>query len=130
MIKETADLDVRFAERSKDSRTMRTPLRSKADHQLKIDAMLDGRLAQYDGRPIRQFMSATGMTPVDAYPVTDGRVFVFRIAPVYMTLPATNVTPAVTRTAQCELLVRTTNETWASGADAWIIRGTQRRRLQ
>ncbi|MGO7986817.1 hypothetical protein [Rhizobium leguminosarum] len=109
---------------------MRTPLRSKADHQLKIDAMLDGRLAQYDGRPIRQFMSATGMTPVDAYPVTDGQVFVFRIASVYMTLPATNVTPAVTRTAQCELLVRTTNETWASGADAWIIRGTQQRRLQ
>jgi len=97
-----------------------------AEHQAQIDAMLDGRLAQYNGRPISQFMTTTGMTPEDAYSVSDGRVFVFRTAPVYMTLPATNVTPAVTRSAQCQLLVRTTNESKAPSADAWIIRGTER----
>ncbi|QWW67952.1 hypothetical protein [Rhizobium sp. WYJ-E13] len=97
-----------------------------AEHQAQIDAMLDGRLAQYNGQSISQFMTGTGMTPEDAYPVSDGRVFVFRTAPVYMTLPATNVTPAITRSAQCQLLVRTTNDSKASGADAWIVRGTQR----
>ena len=97
-----------------------------AEQQAQTDAMLDGRLSQYNGRPISQFMTATGMTPQDAYPVSDGRVFVFRTSPVYMTLPATNVTPAVTRSAQCQLLVHTTNESKASGADAWIIRGTER----
>ncbi|ACI57405.1 hypothetical protein Rleg2_4143 [Rhizobium leguminosarum bv. trifolii WSM2304] len=99
---------------------------SGAEHQAQIDAMLDGRLAQYNGRPISEFMAATGMTPVDAYPVSEGRVFIFKTAPVYMTLPATNVTPAVTRAAQCQLLVRTTNESKSSGADAWIVRGTER----
>jgi hypothetical protein len=99
---------------------------SAAEQQAQSDAMLDARLAQYNGRPISQFMSATGMTPEDAYPVSDGRIFVFRTAPVYMTLPATNVTPAITRSAQCQLLVRTTNDSRASGSDAWIIRGTER----
>jgi hypothetical protein len=99
-----------------------------AEQQAQVDALLDARLEQYNGRPISQFMTATGIVPEDAYPVTGGRVFVFRTSPVYMTLPATNVTPAITRSAQCQLLVRTTNESKASGADAWIIRGTERSR--
>lgn len=59
-------------------------------------------------------------------PVNNGRVFVFRTDPVYLTLPATNVTPAITRSAQCQMLVRAENATKASTADSWIIMGTER----
>jgi hypothetical protein len=66
------------------------------------------------------------MLPVSAYPVSYGRVFVFRTDPVYLTLPATDLTPAVTRSSQCQLLVRAVNDGKTGTADNWIIKETER----
>jgi hypothetical protein len=96
------------------------------DQRGRVNADLDARLTAYNGASIADFIARTGMTPADAYPVSDGKVFVFRTDPVYVTLPATTVTPAVTRSSQCRLLIRAVNRTGAAGADQWIIKGTQR----
>ncbi|SES38154.1 hypothetical protein [Rhizobium sp. NFR03] len=96
------------------------------DDQAHANAVLDAKLNGYSGSTIAEFTAQTGMLPADAYPVSGGRVFVFRTAPVYMTLPATQVTPAITRPAQCQLLVQA-QPTGAGGtADSWRIVGTQR----
>jgi hypothetical protein len=99
---------------------------TNAEHQAALESDLSARLERYNGASVAEFMSRTGMAPVDAYPVSEGRVFVFRTDPVYMTLPATSVTPAVTRSAQCQLLIRATNERKIGIADNWFIKGTQR----
>ena len=97
-----------------------------AEHQAAIESGISARLELYNGRSMAEFMSRTGMTPVDAYPVSEGRVFIFRTDPVYMTLPATNATPAITRSAQCQLLIRAVNEAKVGTADNWMIKGTER----
>ncbi|MDM9629762.1 hypothetical protein QTL95_28160 [Rhizobium sp. S152] len=91
-----------------------------------MNADLSARLERYNGLSIAEFQARTGMLPVDAYPVSEGRVFVFRMPPVYVTLPATNVTPAITRSSQCQLLIRAVNEAKIATADHWLIRGTER----
>lgn len=90
------------------------------------NANLSTRLEQYNGASMREFIERTGLTPVSAYPVSEGRVFVFKTAPVYITLPATNVTPAVTRSNQCQLLIRAVHKGGSEAADNWKIMGTQR----
>lgn len=97
-----------------------------AEHQAAIESGLSAGLERYNGLSLGEFQARTGMLPVDAYPAWEGRVFVFRTEPAYLTLPATNVTPAITRTAQCQLLIRAVNERKASTADAWTIKGTER----
>ncbi|MBY2913960.1 hypothetical protein HF206_07475 [Rhizobium leguminosarum] len=96
------------------------------EHQSAINANVSARLTQYNGVSLAEFQSRTGMLPIDAYPVSEGRVFVFRTAPVYMTLPATNVTPMITRAAQCQLLIRAVHKGGTGSADNWIIKGTER----
>ncbi|WHO77448.1 hypothetical protein [Rhizobium leguminosarum] len=94
------------------------------DRQLAIDAGMNARLERYNGVSMAEFQSRTGMLPIDAYPVSEGRVFVFRTVPVCMTLPATNVTPMITRAALCQLLIRAAHKGGAGTADKWIIKGT------
>lgn len=98
-----------------------------AEHaQARIDADLDARLSGYNGMTIADFQSRTGMLAEDAYPVNGGRVFVFRTAPVFTTLPATHVTPAITQAHRCQLLLHTVATSLAGTADSWQIVGTQR----
>jgi hypothetical protein len=66
------------------------------------------------------------MLTADAYPVSEGRAFIFRTRSVYLTLPATNVTQAITHTAQCQLLICSVNEAKVAATDHWIIKGTER----
>jgi hypothetical protein len=87
---------------------------------------LSARLEGYTGVTIADFIARTGMTPTDAYPVSQGKVFIFRTDPVYVTLPATNLTPAITRSSRCQLLIRAVNRAGTAGADQWIIEGTER----
>src|SRR5690349_17165749 len=95
-------------------------------HQADVNAGLDARLSAYHGSTIADFTARTGMLPIDAYDISGGRVFVFRTDPVYFTLPATHVTPAVTRSAQCQLLLRAEPNGAGGAADGWRIAGTQR----
>jgi len=97
-----------------------------AKHQAAIDADRSARLEAYNGQSIADFQARTGMLPMSAYPVSEGRVFVYRTNPVYLTLPATNVTLAVTRTVQCQVLIWAVNRSQVSGADRWVMRGTER----
>lgn len=94
--------------------------------QARLKADLDARLLAYNGATIADFIARTGMMPSSAYAVADGRVFVFQTAFVFVTLPATNVTPAVTRSSQCQLLVQAVPNGSGSTADNWKIVGTQR----
>jgi hypothetical protein len=87
---------------------------------------LNARLAAYNGVTMAEFQARTGMLPVNAYPIKNGRVFVFQTSPVYVTLPATAHTPAVTSSAHCQLLVQTVPIDRGSTADSWKIVGTQR----
>lgn len=95
-------------------------------YQRDVDANLDTRLRSYHGATVAEFQARTGMLAEDAYPTKSGRVFVFRTAPVYMTLPATAVTPAVTNAAQCQLLVGAKRISEGSTADDWQIIETRR----
>lgn len=99
---------------------------STADYQAQIDASLNARLRAYHGSTMAEFMARTNLTPVDAYPVTGGKVFVIQGEPVHLTLPATQFTPAVTRSAACKLLVRTAMTGAGRIADDWKIVGTSR----
>jgi len=94
-------------------------------YRAEINRGLDARLSAYRGATVEQFTARTGMVPINAYPAIDSRVFVFERPPIYLTLPATNVTPAVTRSAACQLLVRTVNSGAGGTADDWKIVGTQ-----
>jgi len=96
------------------------------EYQAGIDASLNARLEANNGKSMAEFMGRTGMLPLSTYDVSEGRVFVFRTDPVYMTLPATHVTPAITRSAQCQLLVRAVPVGSGQGADNWKIVGTER----
>jgi hypothetical protein len=99
-----------------------------ANQQAQVNASLDQRLTAYNGATMADFMGKTGMMPSDYYPVSEGRVFIFQGSPIYMTLPATAVTPAVTRSSACQLLIRAVRIGPAGGvgADNWKIMGTQR----
>lgn len=96
------------------------------EYQARLNTDLDARLSAYNGATIAEFIARTGMVPTSAYAVANGRVFVFQTAPVFMTLPATNVTPAVTRSAHCQVLVQTVPTGSGGTADNWKITGTQR----
>jgi len=99
---------------------------SGAEYQADMNASLNARLEAYNGKSMAEFMGRTGMLPLSTYDVSEGRVFVFRTDPVYMSLPATHVTPAVTRSAQCQLLIRAVPVGTGQGADSWKIMGTER----
>ena len=93
-------------------------------YQAEVNASLDDRLNA--GQTMAGFMSNTSMMPSTYYPVSEGRVFVFQGPSVYMTLPATSVTPAVTRSSACQLLIRAVPNGAGGNADGWTIKGTQR----
>lgn len=97
-------------------------------YQAQVNASLDQRLTAYNGATMAEFMSRTGMLPTDAYPVGDSKVFVFAGPTTFLTLPATNVTPAVTRSTACRLMIRAVHIGGQNGggADNWKIVGTQR----
>lgn len=99
---------------------------TNAEYQAAVDHDLDARLARFNGSTMSAFMAQTGLTPVGAYPVGSGRVFVIDGPPVHVTLAATYVTPAVTRTSACRLLVTTAHAGGGKTADDWEIVGIQR----
>lgn len=99
---------------------------TNAEYQANVNASLDARLEDYTGKSMAEFIGRTGMQPESSYDVSEGRVFVFKTSPVYMTLPATNVTPAVTTSSQCQLLIRAIRTSLQQVADSWKIMGTQR----
>ncbi|WP_018240571.1 hypothetical protein [Ensifer sp. BR816] len=99
---------------------------TNAEHQAAVEQDLDVRLARLNGYTMTQFIAQTGMTPVNAYPVGSGRVFVVDGPPVYVTLFATHVMPAVTRSSACRLLVATAHAGGGSSTDDWEIIGIQR----
>lgn len=99
---------------------------TNAEYQSAVDHDLDARLARFNGSPISAFMAQTGLTPVGAYRVGSGRVFVIDGPPVHVTLAATHVTPAVTRTSACRLLVTAAHAGGGNTADDWEIVGIQR----
>lgn len=68
-----------------------------------------------------EFSARTGLLPSDAYPIAAGRVFVIEGPPIFVTLPATSVTPAVTRGAACRLLVSTEQIGTTRTADDWRV---------
>ncbi len=103
-----------------------TGCQTNEEYQARVNANLDARLSAFNGATIADFIARTGTVPSSAYAVADGRVFVFQTAPVFMTLPATNVTPAVTRSAQCQVLVQTVPNGSSGTADNWKIVGAQR----
>lgn len=70
-----------------------------------------------------EFSARTGPLPSDAYPIAAGRVFVIEGPPIFVTLPATHITPAVTRGAACRLLVSTEQIGTTRTADDWRIGG-------
>lgn len=99
---------------------------TNAEFQAAVDHDLDARLARFNGSTMAEFITQTGLTPTNAYPVGGGRVFVVDGRSIHVTLPATHVTPAVTRSAACRLLVTTAHVGNGSTADDWEIVGTQR----
>jgi hypothetical protein len=90
------------------------------------NAGLDTRLSAYEKKSIAQFIGKTGMTPIDFYPVLNGRVFVFQGRTTVMTLPATAVTPQISNAYACRLLVKTVASGQRGTADDWKIIGTSR----
>lgn len=91
-----------------------------------VEDARSARLAAFNGATLAQFSAATGLTPVDMYPIEGGRVFVFDGPTVVSTLPATQWTPAISRTSGCRLLVATRPNGASGTADSWIITGTTR----
>lgn len=99
---------------------------TNAEYQAAVDHDLDASLARFNGSTMAEFIAQTNLMPVNAYPLGSGRVFVVDGPPVYVTLPATHVTPAVTRSSACRLLVTTAHAGSGSTADDWEIVGIQR----
>lgn len=97
------------------------------EYQVKVDASLDQRLAAYHGRTMADFIARTGLVPTDYYPASDGRVFIVQMTPVVLTLPATNVTPAIYRADACQLMLETERVGDGATADNWRVTGTTRR---
>lgn len=97
------------------------------EYQAQVDAGLDQRLAAYHGRTMADFIARTGLAPSDYYPVSSGRVFIVQMTPVVVTLPATNVTPAISRADACRLMLETERIGDGATADDWRITGTTRR---
>lgn len=88
-----------------------------------IDGDFDSRLARFNGSTMATFSAQTGLLPSNAYPIASGRVFVIDGTPVYVTLPATHVTPAVTRSSACRLMITTSQVGETRTADDWQIVG-------
>ncbi|WP_234840482.1 hypothetical protein [Sinorhizobium meliloti] len=103
-----------------------TSCQTNAEYQAAVDQDLDARLARFNGSTMSAFMVQSGLTPVGAYPVGSGRVFVIDGPQIHVTLAATHVTPAVTRTSACRLLVTTAHAGGENTADDWEIVGIQR----
>ncbi|SEH79348.1 hypothetical protein SAMN05216228_100863 [Rhizobium tibeticum] len=99
---------------------------TNAEYQSQLNANLDARLSAYHGTTLAEFIARTGLVPVNAYPVAGGKVFVIEGAPVYVTLPATQVTPGITRASACQLLIRAALTGPGGTADDWKIVGTSR----
>lgn len=92
-----------------------------AEYEAAVSRDLDTRLATYRGSTMAEFSARTGLLPSDAYPIAAGRVFVIEGLPIFTTLPATSVTPAITRSAACRLLVSTEQIGTTRTADDWKI---------
>lgn len=103
-----------------------TSCQTNAEYQAAVDGDLDASLARFNGVTMTEFIAQTGLVPVNAYPVGSGRVFVVDGPPAYVTLPATHVTPAVTRSSACRLLVTTAHAGSGNTADDWEIVGIRR----
>lgn len=102
-----------------------TGCQTKEEYQASMDGDLDSRLARFKGSTMAAFSAQTGLLPSNAYPIANGRVFVIDGPPVYVTLPATHVTPAVTRSSACRLSITTAQVGKSGTADDWEIIGTQ-----
>jgi hypothetical protein len=99
---------------------------TNTEYQAAIDEDLAASLARFNGSTMAEFIAQTGLVPVNAYPVGSGRVFVIDGPPIYATMPATHVTPAVTRSSACRLLITTAHVGNGSTADDWETVGIQR----
>lgn len=99
---------------------------TSAEYQAGVDRDLDARLARFNGSTMAEFIGRTGLAPASAYSVGNGRVFVVDGPPIYVTLPATRITPAVTRSSACRLLVTTAHAGGGTSSDDWEIVGIQR----
>lgn len=98
---------------------------TNAEHGASIDRDFDSRLARFNGSTMAAFSAQTGLLPTNAYPIANGRVFVVDGPPVYVTLPATHVTPAVTRSSACRLMITTSQVGTTRTADDWQIIGIE-----
>lgn len=103
-----------------------TGCQTNAEYQAAVDQDLDARLARFNGSAMSALIAQTGLTPAGAYPVGSGRVFVVDGPPIYVTLAATHVTPAVTRSSACRLFVTTVHAGGGNAADDWEIVGIKR----
>ncbi|MDC7257012.1 hypothetical protein K0P19_19895 [Shinella sp. YE25] len=92
-----------------------------AEYEAAASRDLDARLAAFRGATMAEFSARTGLLPSDAYLIAAGRVFVIEGPPIFATLPATSVTPAITRSAACRLLVSTEQIGTPHTADDWKI---------
>lgn len=101
--------------------TILASCQTTADYQAEVSRDLDARLATFRGSTMAEFSARTGLLPLNAYPIAAGRVFVIEGPPIFLTLPATSVTPAVTRGAACRLLVSTEQVGTTRTADDWKI---------
>lgn len=102
-----------------------TGCQSNEEYQASIDRDLDSRLERFNGSTMAAFSAQTGLLPTNAYPIAKGRVFVVDGPPVYVTLPATHVTPAVTRSSACRLLITTSQAGKTRTAEDWVVIGIE-----
>jgi hypothetical protein len=91
-----------------------------AEYETQVNQSLDARLSGYHGSSMAEFIARTGLTPVNAYPIAGGRVFVIQ--------GQTYVVPGayVTRATSCQLLIQTVATGAGGTASDWKIVGTSR----